>query len=145
MAPRCNNSAGIPRRLRSRVMIICVVAGLAAAAGCRASQEPVRRNTQLIQAPPAVAQSSTPSTQMQDSEQPTIRRSDDKSADGRKKLFAAGCADLLRLANELKTQVDKTTADVLSVGAIRKADAIEQLARKLREQVKSADPEAVQH
>ncbi|MFP5207695.1 MAG: hypothetical protein ACLGRW_00235 [Acidobacteriota bacterium] len=145
MAPRCNNSAGIPRRLRSRVMIICVVAGLAAAAGCRASQEPVRRNTQLIQAPPAVAQSSTPSTQMQDSAQPTIRRSDDKSADGRKKLFAAGCADLLRLANELKTQVDKTTADVLSVGAIRKADAIEQLARKLREQVKSADPEAVQH
>lgn len=75
----------------------------------------------------------------------TTQQGDAKTVDERKKLFAAGCADLLKLANELKTQVDKATVHVLSVGAIRKADAIEKLARNLREQMKSANPEAVQH
>ncbi len=43
------------------------------------------------------------------------------------------CASLLKLATDLKAEVDKTTKDELSVGVVRKAGEIEQLARKVRD------------
>jgi hypothetical protein len=46
---------------------------------------------------------------------------------------AAQCADLLKMATTLKTEVAKTTKDQLSVVVIRKADQIEKLAHKMRE------------
>jgi len=42
------------------------------------------------------------------------------------------CSNLLKMATELKVEVDKTTKDTLSVTVVRKADEIEQYARKLR-------------
>ncbi|MGB0082557.1 MAG: hypothetical protein WBP90_13610 [Terracidiphilus sp.] len=36
------------------------------------------------------------------------------------------------MATDLKTEVDKSTKDMLSVGVVRKAGQIEQLARKVR-------------
>jgi hypothetical protein len=42
------------------------------------------------------------------------------------------CADLLKMATDLKTAVDKTNQDTLSVTVVRKADEIEQLAKKVR-------------
>ena len=48
--------------------------------------------------------------------------------------IASACADLLKMATDLKAEVDKTTKDTLSVPAVRKAGAIEAFARKLREQ-----------
>jgi hypothetical protein len=45
---------------------------------------------------------------------------------------AADCASLLKLATDLKAEVDKTTKEELSVSVVRKADEIEQLARKVR-------------
>lgn len=52
---------------------------------------------------------------------------------GKKDTVAGECADLLKLATNLKTQVDKTTKDVLSVAVVRDADQIETMARKMRE------------
>ncbi len=46
---------------------------------------------------------------------------------------AAQCADLLKLATDLKTEVDKTTKDELSVSVVRDAGQIEELAKKMRE------------
>ncbi len=46
--------------------------------------------------------------------------------------IARQCADLLKMAAELKTEVDKTTQDTLSVAVVRKAGEIEQLAHKVR-------------
>ncbi len=46
--------------------------------------------------------------------------------------FAEQSALLLKLATELKAEVDKTTKDTLSVAVIRKADEIEQMARGMR-------------
>ncbi len=46
---------------------------------------------------------------------------------------AAECADLLNLAKTLKTDVDKTTQDVLSVAVVRDANKIEQMAHKMRD------------
>jgi len=43
---------------------------------------------------------------------------------------------LLALATDLKTQVDKSTKDTLSVDVIKKADEIEKLAHSVKERMK---------
>ena len=48
-----------------------------------------------------------------------------------KQIYDEG-ANLLKLANTLKSEVDKTTADTLSLAVIRRADEIEKLAHKMR-------------
>ena len=45
---------------------------------------------------------------------------------------ARECADLLKMATDLKAAVDKTTQDTLSVTVVRKANQIEEFARKVR-------------
>jgi hypothetical protein len=45
---------------------------------------------------------------------------------------AKQCADLLKMATELKSAVDKTSSGTLSVIVVRKAGEIEQLAHKVR-------------
>ncbi len=52
--------------------------------------------------------------------------------DARKQQIASECADLLKMATDLKSEVDKTTKDMLSVRVVRKAGEIEQLAHKVR-------------
>lgn len=52
--------------------------------------------------------------------------------DPQKQEIAGECADLLKMATALKTEVDKTTKDTLSVTVVRKAGEIEQLAHKVR-------------
>jgi hypothetical protein len=54
------------------------------------------------------------------------------SAEPRNQL-AGDSARLLKLAAELKAEVDKTNKDVLSVTVIRKADEIEKLTRAMKE------------
>lgn len=54
----------------------------------------------------------------------------------RKKQIADESAKLLILATELKSEVDKTTKDTLSISVIRKADAIEKLAHNVKEKMK---------
>lgn len=45
---------------------------------------------------------------------------------------ATQCAELLKLATDLKTAVDKSSSGTLSVTVVRKAGEIEQLAHKVR-------------
>jgi hypothetical protein len=54
----------------------------------------------------------------------------------RQKRLMADTDKLLVLATELKQDVDKTNKDVLSVDVIKKADEIEKLARRVKEQMK---------
>lgn len=54
----------------------------------------------------------------------------------RKDQLAADSAKLLKLATELKADVDKTTKDQLSIAVIKKADEVEKLARKVRDEMK---------
>lgn len=54
----------------------------------------------------------------------------------RKKIIADESALLLKLATDLKTEVDKTDKDTLSLTVIRKADVIEKLARDMKEKMK---------
>jgi hypothetical protein len=63
-----------------------------------------------------------------------------KSLDGanaaRKKQINDDTAKLLKLATDLKAEVDKTNQDTLSVGVIRRADEIEKLAHNIKEKMK---------
>jgi hypothetical protein len=52
--------------------------------------------------------------------------------DRHKQEVAQECADLLKLATDLKAQVDKARKDELSVSVVRKATEIEQMAHKVR-------------
>ena len=54
--------------------------------------------------------------------------------DPKKKAIADETVSLMKLAHTLKAEVDKTSADTLSVTVIRKASDIEQLAHKMRAQ-----------
>ena len=54
----------------------------------------------------------------------------------RKKQIAADSASLLKLATDLKVEVDKTNKDTLSLNVIRKADEIEKLAHNIKEKMK---------
>jgi hypothetical protein len=54
----------------------------------------------------------------------------------RKKQISDDTTRLLRLAGELKTEVDKTSKDTLSLDVIRRADEIERLAHIVKEKMK---------
>jgi hypothetical protein len=54
----------------------------------------------------------------------------------RKKQIADDSAKLLKLATDLKAEVDKTSKDTLSLNVIRKADEIERLAHSVKEKMK---------
>jgi len=54
----------------------------------------------------------------------------------RKRQLAEESAKLLKLATDLKVEVDKTSKDTLSINVIRKADEIEKLAHDVKEKMK---------
>ena len=55
-----------------------------------------------------------------------------------KDQIALDSAKLLKLATDLRIEVDKTTIDTLSLTIIRKADEIEKLAHSVKEKMKVA-------
>jgi hypothetical protein len=57
----------------------------------------------------------------------------------RQKELIAETQKLVALANELQTDVAKSTKDTLSLDVIRKADEIDKLARNVREKMKNAN------
>lgn len=69
-------------------------------------------------------------------EQPTKQAGLDAASGDRKRQITDDSAKLLKLAGDLKAEVDKTSQDTLSLGVIRKADEIEKLARSVKEKMK---------
>ncbi|GAA3765052.1 hypothetical protein [Terriglobus aquaticus] len=55
------------------------------------------------------------------------------AAEARQKKMETDAARLVEMAQQLKTSVDKTNKDVLSVDVIKEAERIEKLAREVRE------------
>ena len=56
----------------------------------------------------------------------------------RQAVLADDTAKLLILANELKTELDKSSKDTLSLSVVKKAEEVERLARKVREEMKKS-------
>jgi len=54
----------------------------------------------------------------------------------RRKIIADESTLLLKLATDLKAEVDKTNKDTLSINVIRRADLVEKLAHDMKEKMK---------
>src|SRR5580692_11266615 len=108
------------------LLACCATFALAAGAGL------LRGHAQSAAAPATappekVASAPAPAAGQQD-KPPTANTADETQ----KQEITSECADLLKMATDLKSAVDKTTKDTLSVTVVRKAGAIEQLAHKVR-------------
>jgi hypothetical protein len=108
------------------LLACCAALGLAASAGLlhgHAQSAPAPATA----APEKVASVPAPPATGQQEKPPTGNAGDDAG-----KQISSECADLLKMATDLKSAVDKTTKDTLSVTVVRKAGEIEQLAHKVR-------------
>jgi hypothetical protein len=106
------------------------------AAQAPASAQPAKSSPEADSAPePLPAQSAQPVVAGQVT--PNAGASAAGAVENGGSQVAVDCASLLKLATDLKAEVDKTTKDELSVGAVRKAGEIEQLARKVRDTKKN--------
>jgi hypothetical protein len=89
-------------------------------------EEPVAPPQPIVVRVPAPSASGSPQAGKPKIEIPPIPAPDPNNP------VAVQSANLLKLAYNLKTEVDKTTKDTLSVTVVRQATEIEQMARKMR-------------
>jgi len=135
---------GVTRFLR-RLSCACVfcLAPLAAAAQSN-SQTPLTnpppRPTGITL--PAANRIPDANDQMEMREAQTKKQDFEAANAERKKQIADDTAKLLKLAADLKVEVDKTNKDTLSLSVIRKADEIERLAHNVKEKMKLSVGEA---
>jgi len=85
---------------------------------------------------PALTTPPDANAQMQMRDQQTRTQNYTAANAERKKQIADDTAKLLKLATDLKAEVDKTSKDTLSLDVIRKADDIERLAHNVKEKMK---------
>ncbi len=86
--------------------------------------------------PPSATGLPDANSQMEMREQKTSQQKFEAANAARKKQIADDSARLLKLAADLKAEVDKTSKDTLSLTVIRKADEIERLAHAVKEKMK---------
>ncbi len=105
----------------------------------------VRSASQSDASSPGMPQPSMPSiggTSLEDASNGRNPRTDEEMeklrSNERQKKLVADTDRLLSLANELKTDMDKTSKDTLSLDVVRKADEIEKLAHSVKERMKGA-------
>lgn len=136
MKVRRKDSKRKVRLLRTRALWICMLAGLIAFVV--AARPGVRTifaqstESQAVTPQAAVNAEGGENTQTALPDQRPKRAVAEVPADPRAKRIAEETADLLKLANSLKAEVDKTTVDTVSVPVIRNAEEIEKLAHKMR-------------
>jgi hypothetical protein len=124
------------RLLRTRALWVCVLTGLIAiAAASRPGARTISAQStepQTVAPQTAANAPSGANAQVAQPDRAAKHESDNASADPRQKQIAEETANLLKLANDLKAEVDKTTPDTMSVSVIRHAEEIEKLAHKMR-------------
>lgn len=113
---------------------LLVLAVLAGAAQLGAQSPPGNPNKSIIL--PEANRSPDANDLMRMREQQAKQQNYEAANVERKKQLAEDSARLLKLATDLKAEVDKTTKDMLSLAVIRKADEIERLAHNMKEKMK---------
>jgi hypothetical protein len=134
---RIPSTFGSLRRWDERMHSARNLAGMAififGAISLAAAQQPAQDSSAQ---PPAAAQSQAPATAeaTADTPKPTAPQTPQQ------KQLADDTAKLLALANELKAELDKSSKDTLSLNVIRKAEQVEKLAHKVRDEMKASLP-----
>ena len=144
------HSLGIKRlagvRAGVRVRHVCravalgvIVAGLATACDLCSQQPNYQGQQPTDDRPilnPAANRPPDANAQMAMREQQAKKANFDAANTERKRQISDDSARLLKLASDLKAEVDKTSKDTLSLGVIRKAEEIEKLAHAVKEKMK---------
>lgn len=133
----------LDRLLQNRTRWLCVLAALAAIMVSVRWAE--RRVDAQTASPPAVVTTTqlgiSPGAPAADESTEPVPAAAENSAapvpgivrqTGPRTPLAEDSENLVKLANSLKTDVDKTTKDMLSVNVVREAGQIEQLAHRMR-------------
>ena len=124
------------RLLRTRALWVCLLTGLfviAVAIRPGASTTFAQSTEPQAAPPPATSDAAAGATaQAPSPDQPAKSEVSDAATGPPKKQVVLDSANLLKMANDLKANMDKTTPDTLSVAVIRQAEEIEKLAHKMR-------------
>jgi len=126
------------RRLRTRALWLCLFAGLIAIAMvARPELREVLAQSSSAQATSLqdlTSPAPDPSAQAHLVEPPAKQETHapPPPADPRQREIYDDSANLLKMANSLKAEVNKSTPEQLSLTVIRQAEEIEKLARKMR-------------
>jgi len=138
MKVQCIDTAMIPRLVWARgawnfSLAVLVAMAIAQAAGQRLSRNVSQSPPPSVAASPSPAADALVTALKQGPKQP----GGDTANPVPDTEIARDFANLLKLANDLKAAVDKSTKDTLSIPVVRKAGEIEKLARQLKEQEKT--------
>jgi len=128
---------GTTRRLsplRVGTLFICVLAAVDAIAFASVAGEGSQQAATPQSSPQAVRAPDSTQPSNVDGQQPKPNVA--TASDERRKQISEDSATLLKLATDLKAEVDKTSKDTLSLNVIRKAGAIERLAHDVKEKMK---------
>jgi hypothetical protein len=126
----------IPHPPGARALRIAVLAGLAALVLVPVAGEGAQEKDPGFRYPASITRVPDANAQNQINGQETQQQKFEAANAERKKQIADESAKLLKLAADLKAEVDKTTKDTLSLNVIRKADEIEKLAHDVKEKMK---------
>lgn len=139
-ACRCKPAGATPAlrfpRNRRKGVFACLVAMAALAAAAPPGQQAPSGNIDKPYLMPEANRLPDVNDQMKMREQQVKKQNYEAANAERRKQLAEDSARLLKLATELKAEVDKTTKDMLSLTVIRKADEIERLAHNMKEKMK---------
>lgn len=129
---------GGPRRRQGWWTLACVAAAVILAGAAQPRQQ-----TQMPAATPGgsnpnpqVSNISGVNTQPKTPDEKTTQKNSDATSAEQNRQIAEDSAKLLKLATDLKAEVDKTNKDTLSLRVIRTADEIEHLAHSVRQKMK---------
>ena len=124
------------RLLRIRVLWACLLTGLfvIAIAMRPGAWTTFAQSTEPQAVPPTATSDAAAGANAQAPSQDQAAKAQvtDASTNPAKKQIALDSANLLKMANYLKANMDKTTPDTLSIALIRQAEEIEKLAHKMR-------------
>jgi hypothetical protein len=121
------------------MLSLCVLAGLAAAALASAPGQQALPGPPPSSPPPAAtAAPPAPVTQSKPGNPQPAKPAPDAASPQPATPAVLESEALLKLATDLKAEVDKTTQDTLSLAVVRKAAELERVAHAVREKAKAA-------
>jgi hypothetical protein len=115
-------------RMRSVRNLTCLAVFTFGSISLAAAQQPAQGSAPQ----PPVAQMPATAVATADTAKPTTPQTPQQ------KQLADDTAKLLTLANELKAELDKSSKDTLSLSVIKKAEQVEKLAHKVRDEMKAS-------
>jgi len=121
-----------PGARRVNALLIGVLTGLATIVLAQMVGEGQAQRDPGFRYPPSITRVPDANAQNDINTQQTQQQSFEAANAERKKQIADDTEKLLKLATDLKAEVDKTTKDTLSLNVIRKADEIERLAHNVK-------------